>query len=105
MRGEKAAVGVQSQITQRGKAHVETKLRMEQAIHLLQFRRDFPLRHAIIMKRKAIEHHGVQMHIHQAGHQCQACTIDHLSLGGNFYFALGAHRFDAAAFEHDHRVF
>ena len=72
MRREQAAIAIQPQITQRGETHVETQLRVKQTVHLLQLGRDFPLRDAVIVKRQAVEHHGVQMHIHQARHQRQA---------------------------------
>ena len=104
MRGQQAAAGIETEVAQRGEAHVETQLSMEQAVHLLQFGGDLPLRDAVVVEGQAVEHHRVQMHVHQARQQRGLAAVDDFRLGGNLDLALAANFLDATAFNNDHRI-
>ncbi len=101
---EQSTARIHPEVAQRRESHVEAILRMEERIHLLQLRRDFPLRDTVIVERHAIEHRRVDVAVHHAGHQGAAGGIDDLRVRRHLHGALGADRVYAVAPDQDHRI-
>ena len=82
--GQEAPRTLQAEVAQRGEAHLEAELRMEKGVHLLQMRRDFPLRHAIILECAVVEHAEMDVQIHHSRHQRAVAGINHLDAVRNW---------------------
>ena len=103
-RHQQAALRVEAEIAQRGESHVEAELGVEDAVHLLQLGRDFPLRHAVIMESEAVEHHRVQVNVHHARDQRALAAVEHVGALRDLDAVLAADLVDALALEHDHGI-
>jgi hypothetical protein len=92
------------EVAQRGEAHVEAVLRVEEGVHLLQVGHDLELRDAVIVERHAVVHRGMDMQIHHAGHERRARGVDHCRSRRDSDRLLRADLPDAASLQHDDRI-
>ncbi len=104
MGGQQPATGIEAEVAQRGETHVKAELGVEQTVHLLQLGGDFPLRDTVVVEGQAVEHHRVQMDVHQARHQRCRAAVDDFRSRRDLDLALDADLLDAPAFEHDDRI-
>ena len=78
---------------------------MEHGVHLLQFRRDLPLRDAVVFEGPVVEHAQMDMQIHHSRHQGASLGVDFLGALWNLHLAGLADRFDPVALDDDGGVF